>query len=397
MLMNNQLNKYKLLELAEKKNIPSIYDLLPKLQVKKGSIACTDGSTIFIDPDIFYGLDPMFQFFILSHELLHILYKHHEMSPEEYPNRKLLNICQDVVINEYLIKRLRYTPPDGIFLSNLSGALINLGLIYGQLSYNGVLTTKQLYEYLSRNIRDNDKLDKFIDSFPNDIIDPEDYEDSVDDQILDEVRDALKITDDILSSELGEEIVKLESSEGGSTTKGAGTPATPSKVYSHLELVKFINKFVGTHAVVKGRSRTFTRLNRRVQSSDYVLKGYKNTKTVKEIVIYLDTSGSMSNQLIADLYNTLSVLYKTTKFRLFEFDYSLREVDMENDRLYSGGGTDISKVLRHIDSNKFDTAILITDCEDEFSLDKVKSDLLIFTNDLKFKSSNPKVKVSYFS
>ena len=70
---------------------------------------------------------------------------------------------------------------------------------------------------------------------------------------------------------------------------------------------------------------------------------------------------------------------------------------MENDRLYSGGGTDISKVLRHIDSNKFDTAILITDCEDEFSLDKVKSDLLIFTNDLKFKSSNPKVKVSYFS
>ena len=104
----------------------------------------------------------------------------------------------------------------------------------------------------------------------------------------------------------------------------------------------------------------------------------------------------MNNQFIANMYQTLSTLYQTTKFRLFEFDNWIREVDLKHDNLYSGGGTNIQKVLQHIKDNKFDVSIMITDCEDRFTLDDIESDLMIFTNNLSFKSRNPKVQVSYF-
>lgn len=398
-------NKYQLLELAETKGIPSVYDLIDKIKPKKGNIACTDGTTIFIDPDEFNKLEPMHQFFILSHELLHIVYRHHEMSKQEFSNRLLLNVCQDIVINEYLAKRLRYKAPDGLYLDNFSDYLIKLGYISGPITYNGTLTTKALYRYLlDFSIYSNfcDLLQKI----GKDIIEPsDDTEESTTPQLLKEVCKSFKIDKKMIANEQGKTVKEIEDDieyeyvediEGGEGGKGSGSACTPSKIYSTQEIVKFVKDFIGTNAVIKGRSQTFTRPNRRIQSNDYVLKGYKHTKNIKEITIYLDTSGSMNNQFIADMYNTLSTLYQTTKFRLFEFDTSIREVNLKEDRLYSGGGTNITRVLNHIKDNSFDVSIMITDCEDRFTLDDIKSDLMIFTNNLSFRSRNPKVQVSYF-
>ena len=395
-------NRYQILELAEAKGIPSVYDLIDKIQVKKGAVACTDGTTIYIDPDQFNTLEPMNQFFILAHELLHIVYRHHEMSKEKYPNRQLLNVCQDVVINEYLAKRLRFREPSGLYLSNLSDALMQMNYIYGPIEYNGVLTTKALYEYLSR-FTDRDKFKDLLDQLGSDLINQEGDEESTTPQLLKEVCKAFKIDKKQLAREMDQseafvedELDYAEDMGGGEAGKSGGQSATPSKIYSTQEIIKFVKEYIGTNAVVKGRSQTFTRPNRRIQSRDYVLKGYKHTKNIKEITIYLDTSGSMNNQFIANMYQTLSTLYQTTKFRLFEFDNWIREVDLKHDSLYSGGGTNIQKVLQHIKDNKFDVSIMITDCEDRFTLDDIESDLMIFTNNLSFKSRNPKVQVSYF-
>lgn len=392
-------NRYQLLELAEQKGIPSVYDLIDKVKVHEGHVACTDGTTIYIDPALFNPLEPKHQFFILAHELLHIIYKHHEMTKStNYSNKQLLNICQDIVINEYLAKRLKYRAPDGLFLDNISNALLNMGLIHGPIYYNGTLTTKDLYNWLCRYAHRPD-FQNLMDNMKNDQIEPsEDSEESTSPQLLREVCEALKIDKKILAREMNkpEEEVEEYDYVAGKEDARTGTYSKPTKIYSTKDIVKFVKEFIGTNAVVKGRSRTFNRPNRRIHSNDYVMKGYKHTKNIKSITIYLDTSGSMNSQFVSNMYQTLSTLYQTTKFRLFEFDYSIREVDLKNDVLYTGGGTDISKVLRHIKDNKFDVSIMITDCEDTFTLDDIDSDLMIFTNMLSFKSNNPKVQVSYF-
>lgn len=396
-------NKYELLELAEAKGIPSVYDLIDNIKEKKGAIACTDGTTIYIDPDQFNKLEPMNQFFILSHEMLHITYKHHQMSQTKYPNRQLLNVCQDIVINEYLSKRLRFREPNGLYLDNFSEYLIKLGIISYPLSYTGTLTTKALYHYLSDYAK-QDTLQDLLNTLGQDIIPDEGDAKSTTPQMLKEVCKVFKIDKKQLAKEMAvsEETIDQyvdyaeDQQVGGSGEKGPGSAAQSKKIYSTTEIIKFIKEFIGTNAVIKGRSQTFTRPNRRIQSTDYVLKGYKHTKNVREITIYLDTSGSMDGTFLADIHRTLEKLYQTTKFRLFEFTTSIREINLKSDYIYSGGGTNIQKVLKHIKDNKFDVSIMITDCEDNFTLDDIDSDLMIFTNNLSFKSKNPKVRVSYF-
>lgn len=417
-------NRYELLDLATKYNIPSIYDLLNKLLPFDGPVAATDGKHIYINPDEFNKYGAQDQFFILSHEMLHIIYKHTEMKKDPaYSNQLLLNICQDVCINEYLANKLKYKQPDGVYLSNLSQALINYGFINYPLSYPGVLTTKQLYEYIERRLqRDQDKAEQLLNSFGGEgsvdcdesLGDGQDGEQEINRQTLKELSTKLRITKKILADEMNIPESQIEDDSNAELTTdydpnadkiaGAGHMPKPTnskkanQIYSTRDMIKFIQDFIGNNAVVKGRSRTFNRPNRRVTSNDYIMKGYKHTKNIKEIVIYLDTSGSMSNQLISNLFTTLKTLYQTTKFKLYQFDYYVDEVDMINtDRLSAGGGTDIQGVLTHIDENKFDAAIVITDCEDSFSLKKVKSNVMFFTNDMRFKSDNPLVKVSYFN
>lgn len=396
-------NRWYLLDYAEKKGLPKIYDLLDKLQVKEGSIACTDGKIIYIDPDIFNAEVVENQFFILCHEMLHIIYKHPEMSKSpDYSNHELLNICQDVVINEYLQKRLRYKEPNGLYLENLEQHLKNLYLLpqHAQLRYNGQLTTRDLYKYLDRIIPYS-KMDDVVKGLIDKVREHNEPDQEplqselIPGDVIKQACGALKIDKAHIAMEQGVTVAEAEIpgvDDGGSLPQ----ELKGKKILSTKDIIDFCKQFVGTHAVVKGRSQTFTRPNRRIQSPDYVMKGYKYTKNIKEIVIYLDTSGSMDSQFISDMFLTLQTLYQTTKFRLYEFKGSVREVNLKSDYIYATGGTYITGVLNHIKRNKFDQAIMITDCQDRFSLKDVDSDLLIFTNNLNFIGDNPKVKVAYF-
>lgn len=400
-------NRYKLLDFAEQKGIPSIYDLLSKLQpMPDQGVACTDGKTIYINVETFEDLVYTDQFFILCHEMLHILYNHHKYSHDKYPDRELLNICQDVVINEYLYKRLKYKPAlEGLFLDNVAEVLNDLGYISGSLRYHGQLTTEGLYEYLSRSESKARDIKTYLKS-DQDIIPQQEDADSMTQETMKDLMDALRITEDHLRIECGQDIrrdltpkskkYQFNKSCGVGSVEHARVDKQADTVLDKTEIIKFVKQFVGTNAVIKGRSQTYTRPNRRIQSHDYVMKGYKHTKTIKNIVIYLDISGSMDQQFVTDMYNTLKALYQTTKFELYTFDYSLRKEEMQDHAPYTGGGTNINNVLKHIDENNIDVAIMITDCEDSFTLKNVKHDLLVFTNNRQVKTANPKVRLAYW-
>lgn len=396
--------RYQLLDLADQYNLPSIFDLLDKIKPINSTLACTDGTTIYVNFDEFNARTVEDQFFILCHELLHIIYKHNEMGPPQFCNRKLLNVCQDIVINEFLSKRLKYKTSDGIYLKDITSLLIQMHALrpWCTINYTGILSTEDLYNYLS-NFLHNDEFDNFIDNYESDQIDGDD--DSTDEElarimqdVTSEVVDTLKITNEIL----GKENPDLKLNNVGIPVPGVQTGTLKragGKVdyIARTDLIKFMKTYIGTNAVVKGRSRTYSRPNRRFQSNDLLMKGYKNTKTIKKIAVYLDTSGSMSDSFVFDIYRTLSVLNKTTDFYMYTFDTSVHKVDFtDSDNIYVGGGTDINFVLRHIEYKKHDVAFIITDCEDNFSIDNVSSEVMMFTNNTRFTSNNPHVKVQYW-
>lgn len=406
-------HKYELLDYAEQKGLPSIYDLLEKVQAKKDTdVACTDGTNIYVNPDNFNEMTPEDEFFVLSHELLHILYKHNKMSSERYPNREILNVCQDVVINEYLVKKLKHRPDSALMLDNISQYLKSRGKILWDIEYNGVLTTNSLYYYLANMMDDQMQQDfsNMSDGLAQGDQDSQGQTSSEDTEItsdiLKEVRTTLKIDNDMLKRETQTRMTKeeLEETEPETEEKVAGEGQGHYKDLSgnvrtvaKQDIIKFVQEFIGNHAVVKGRSQTYSRPNRRFHSNELLLKGYKHTKTIKEIAIYLDTSGSMNSNFVSDMFTTLKTIYQTTHFKFYQFDNYVQTVDLKNATgLYTGGGTYINGVLRHIEDNKHDVSIMITDCEDNFSLKNVKSELMIFTNNYKFKSDNGAVRVTYW-
>lgn len=408
-------NKWALLEYAENKNMPAIFDVLNNAVYSNDvPLAATDGSKVYINSSEFDKLSVENEFFVLCHELLHITYQHHKMSHVDFPNRKLLNLCQDVVINEYLAKKLRYKYDAGVYLDTINKLLQKeRGMAHREYVYQGVLTTKALYRTLYKHYANNDDFKNYVNGYNSDQLIPKDSKktpqgnDSQQDnstqelsEVISELRGALKVTDDLIKRE--NRLADIPSRSGikdvSKTGRGSSIDVPKQKIntISKEGIVKFIRNYIGNHAVIRGRSQTYTRPNRRIQSKDFILKGYKLRKNIKEIFIYLDVSGSMDYRFIQEVYNTLEVLHQTTKFKFYIFDIDVYRVYFKGSTIHWGGGTNITRVLEHIKNEKHDVSILITDCEDDFTLKGVKSDLFIFTNNESFVPDNPRVKCSYW-
>lgn len=406
--------RYELMDLAEQKKMFHVYDLLEDIkETHITDIACTDGKTIYVNPEGFELLGVEDQFFIICHELMHIIYKHHEMIKNDYyKNKKLLNICQDVVINEQLHKRLRFRPDSGVFLEDYNKYIQQYGWWSNRYDKSRGLTTKKLYDYANQ-ILGQTSIEIMADALcdENSIVEEqEDENDNLPTPILDEdttrkVREELRISNKIMIEE--NEDIDFDDIEqtayehpDGETISGTLTIMdgdVPKSVIRKRDIIAYLSKFLNGNLEIKGRSRTYSRPSRRYEHPELVMKGYKHTKSVEQVSIYLDTSGSMSSVFVNDIYQTLKELHLRTKFRMFTFDTSVTEVDLDNsNKIYTGGGTYINRVLKHIKDNNYDHAIMITDCEDNFNIDDVEFDLQIFTDNKKFTSNNNHVKVAYW-
>lgn len=406
--------RYELMDLAEQKNMFHVYDLLEDIkETHITDIACTDGKTIYVNPEGFEPMKVEDQFFIICHELMHIIYKHHDMLKNDYyKNKKLLNICQDVVINEQLYKRLRFRPDSGVFLEDY-----NRYIQQGSWYSNGYdksqgLTTKKLYDFAIHMLGQT-SLERLTDALcdENSIVEEQEDENGnpptpiLDEDATREVREELRISNKIMMEENEDmefDEIEQTSYEHPDEETISGTITImdgdrPKSFIRKRDIINYLSKFLNGNIEVKGRSRTYSRPSRRYEHPELVMKGYKHTKSVEQVSIYLDTSGSMSSVFVNDIYQTLKELHMKTKFRMFTFDTTITEVDLDNsNNIYTGGGTYIDRVLKHIKDNNYDHAIMITDCEDNFNIDDVEFDLQIFTDNKNFTSNNKSVKVAYW-
>jgi predicted metal-dependent peptidase len=137
---------------------------------------------------------------------------------------------------------------------------------------------------------------------------------------------------------------------------------------SEIDWTKVLASFCGRSQRLNKRS-TMKRINRKYP---YIHAGKRHAHTAN-IAIYMDQSGSVSDQDIALLFNELNNLGKKVTFTLFPFD---TQVDEEASIIWKRGssiplvrtrcgGTSFDAVARHADDNsgKFDGHIILTDGE----------------------------------
>lgn len=125
-----------------------------------------------------------------------------------------------------------------------------------------------------------------------------------------------------------------------------------------------LKKYVGTVATEKTKTRM--RLNRR-QPRRYDLSGSRESKTLK-IVVAIDTSGSVSDEEVRQIFDEIFGIIARRKFELtvIECDmeiqrvYQVRTVTDLPDHVTGRGGTAFSPVIRYINEHKyFRDALLI--------------------------------------
>ena len=125
-----------------------------------------------------------------------------------------------------------------------------------------------------------------------------------------------------------------------------------------------LKKYVGTVAAEKAKTRM--RLNRR-QPRRYDLSGARESKTLK-IVVAIDTSGSVSDEEVRQIFDEIFGIIARRKFELtvIECDmeiqrvYQVRTVADLPDHVAGRGGTAFTPVIRYINEHKhFRDALLI--------------------------------------
>lgn len=123
---------------------------------------------------------------------------------------------------------------------------------------------------------------------------------------------------------------------------------------------------------IKGHKyNSIRRINKRFP---YIHSGTKHRRYAK-ILIGVDESGSMSNQLITNLFSELQNLANIVQFDVVPFDYELDEKDLwtwkkgkkiPEYRRKRYGGTSFVPVSKLAVSGKYDGLIIVTDCEAPF-------------------------------
>lgn len=295
----------------------------------EGVIACTDGKVIYIGEE-FWHLPLAEQYFIINHEFLHIILKHHERRGDRHP--VIYNIAADVIINKILLDRGRTLPPGACTYDSMSVP-------------EDLITTNEVYDYLIQ--RNPDTCD-----FQEDII-PE-LSDDIPEEIIKEVK---KLAEGERNSTYSKEVEKEK------------ITSVPQDFTTKVDWFNDLMLEIGRLAI-RTIIKTYNRPPR-IKVPGCIMKGGYISQYIPKINIIIDVSFSMEE-------NPLKIAAKINAMKdylkVFQPDYYwLNEswgVINDITKIPLGGGTDLSNAIK---INKADLNVLITDCEDDSGVDAINN------------------------
>jgi len=318
---------------------------IPTAGVSKHGI----GVQLAVNPEFFEGLSLEHRIGLLKHELLHISFGH-LLVRDLYSNKKLFNIAADLEINQYIDND--YLPEGGLKLDSFPE--LNLPVKAG---------TKEYYEILEK--AQEDGTSPSLDSLLNEMNGDSQYDHKTWEEI-DELSEAdKKLIEKQIEHQLKEVADQTEKRSGNIP----GELADLISRLRHVEPAKFdwkgyLRRFVGNSSIV------YTKKLRRKYNKRYIENPGLKIKFKNNILVGIDTSGSVSRDELKEFMNELVHMHKTGhKITIAQCDTQLNSVAEFNPKkdleIKGRGGTSFQPVIDHFNEKKgvYTALIYLTDGE----------------------------------
>ena len=318
---------------------------IPTAGVSKNGI----GVQLSINPTFFSELDDKKRIGLLKHELLHISFGHLVMR-DRYDNHKLFNIAADLEINQYIGRD--YLPEGGITMDT-----------FPELDLPERAGTVKYYELLQQAKQDgtSPSLESLMDQMNGD----SQYDHTTWDE-FDELSEAeKKLVQKQIEHQLKETAEQTEKKRGNIP----GELAELIGRLRHVEPAKFdwkgyLRRFVGNSSV------SYTKKLRRKHNKRYTENPGLKIKFKNNILVGVDTSGSVSSSELKEFMNELCHMHKTGhKITVAQCDTRLNSVEEFNPKkdweIKGRGGTSFQPVIDHFNEKKgkYTALIYLTDGE----------------------------------
>jgi predicted metal-dependent peptidase len=357
-----------------------LLDLLDKTSFCIGDfVAKTSEDKVFLG-SLFLNHSIDEQYFILNHELLHIIYNHNQlMKSDKFKNKIIFNIAADIIVNERL-QNLGLIAVEGMCLRS------NFNNLKGQ-------TSSDIYFELLGNDGEGDNCgdDKLLEMLPYNHTQKND-----------------KLMMEILKNSRLEVKNVLQFDSGLELNKGEVTISEDKSIASFKELLlekveatipeweKIIKSNVGK-LLEYTYEGTYSRPSRKFISTGITMS-YKSTQYIPKIIIIVDTSGSMRDlpKVIFSKLKALESHFRKYLCKYYAFSDTVYPFDFMHP-YYQHGGTNIHLAFNLIKEMNADLSLVITDMKFEYELSEVRNKTLIITNSdiSKYQGQYPYVKFFY--
>ena len=318
---------------------------IPTAGVSKNGI----GVQLSINPGFFADLNEKQRIGLLKHELLHVSFGHITMR-DRFSNHKLFNIAADLEINQYIAAD--QLPEGGLTLD-----------MFPELNLPEKAGTTKYYELLEQEQKSGNcpSLDSLLDQMDGD----SQYCHGTWKEFEDLTEAEQKLVEKQVQHQMKETAEQTEKRRGNIP----GELADLISRLRHIEPPKFdwkgyLRRFVGNSSV------SYTKKLRRKYNKRYVENPGLKIKFKNNILVGVDTSGSVSNDELKEFMNELVHMHKTGhKITVAQCDTRLNSIEEFNPRkdweIKGRGGTSFQPVIDHFNERKgkYTALIYLTDGE----------------------------------
>lgn len=353
----------------------------------KITTAATDGEKIYVNFKYFNSLTEDERLFLIAHEFLHIKFEHMFRLKDEkgvMRDNKIWNIATDAIINANLQRDGFKMIEGGVNISNA----INF-------------TAEELYTILQKeNDNQNNSLKKI--TMRNKItnhnlwanaFNKTENESSTQDNSKNELDEKQSLNEN-------RDLRKKIAVESLSKMAEKGLTETREEKFEKIGRAKPV---VDWRLVLKREmenNETIWSQRKSVAENNYAYRLEDNEDEDALTEVLVDTSGSVSNELIKSFLKQLKPLLFNSKLKVGCFDtefYGFSEIrtekDIEKFKIRGRGGTDFNQAVQHFTPKRAVNKIVFTDGYDEMSLtDKNYANIIWIVYENKyFKPSTGKV------
>lgn len=318
---------------------------------------------LIVNPNFWDSLSEKHKQGLILHEALHLVFNHLLMR-DDFHNHKMANIAMDCELNQFIDNQLL---PDGAILPETLEQQLGVAL-------NRKAGTHYYYNTLQQEL-EKQKCNGNPDKACNGGIGGDGIElpETLDDHsIWDEITETMSEAERKLITKQNEYIIKEAAEQ---TLKSRGyLPGEVQQIYDRIinpEPAKF-NWKAYLRQFVNGSVRSHTKtsrkkINRRLEKEQ--VPGKKFVRKI-ELLVGIDTSGSVCDQELKEFMNEIYHMHKTgVNITIAQCDTKINSIDKYNPKkdleIKGRGGTLFEPVIEHLNENtsKYTCLVYLTDGE----------------------------------